>query len=213
MIFKGPDRVSDQTTLVQPPASVTALILAGGRSSRMGTDKALVQWQGVPLLQRVVSVALQCSDQMAILTPWPDRYRSVLPAGDRYTWLAEAQPHGGPLVALTDGLDQLASPWVLLLACDLPQLCPLTLNQWRGLLPGLPSSTLALVPHQPQGWEPLCGFYRRSVQASLQAFQAEGGRSFQAWLDQVSVQPIEFTSPSPLATMLWNCNDPTQCSL
>lgn len=212
MIFKGPDRVSGQTTLVQPPASVTALILAGGRSSRMGTDKALVQWQGVPLLQRVVSVALQCSDQVAILTPWPDRYRSVLPAGDRYTWLAEAQPHGGPLVALTDGLDQLASPWVLLLACDLPQLCPLTLNQWRGLLPGLPSSTLALVPHQPQGWEPLCGFYRRSVQASLQAFQAEGGRSFQAWLDQVPVQPIEFTSPSPLATMLWNCNDPTQCS-
>jgi molybdopterin-guanine dinucleotide biosynthesis protein A len=178
----------------------------------MGTDKALVRWRGVPLLQRVVSVALQCSDQVAILTPWPDRYRSVLPAGDRYTWLAEAQPHGGPLVALTQGLDQLASPWVLLLACDLPQLCPLTLNQWRGLLPGLPSSTLALVPHQPQGWEPLCGFYRRSVQVSLQAFQAEGGRSFQAWLDQVPVQAMEFTSPSPLATMLWNCNDPTQCN-
>jgi molybdopterin-guanine dinucleotide biosynthesis protein A len=99
----------------------------------------------------------------------------------------ETQPHGGPLVALT-------------------------LNQWRGQPPDLPSSTLAWVPHQPQGWEPLCGFYRRSVQVSLQSFQAEGGRSFQAWLDQVPVQAMEFTSPSPLATMLWNCNDPTQCN-
>jgi hypothetical protein len=111
----------------------------------------------------------------------------VLPGGDLYTWLVETQPHGGPLMALT-------------------------LNQWRGQLPDLPSSTLALVPRQPQGWEPLCGFYRRSAQASLQSFQAEGGRSFQAWLDQASVQAIEFTSPSPLATMLWNCNDPTQCN-
>ena len=74
----------------------------------------------------------------------------MLPGGDRYTWLVETQPHGGPLMALT-------------------------LNQWRGQLPDLPSSILVLVPHQPQGWEPLCGFYRRSAQASLQSFQAEGG--------------------------------------
>lgn len=206
MIFKGSHLVSDQTTLVQPPASVTALILAGGRSSRMGTDKALVRWRGVPLLQRVVSVALQCSDQVAILTPWPDRYRSVLPGGDRYTWLGEAQPHGGPLVALTQGLDQLVNPWVLLLACDLPQLCPLTLNQWRRQLPGLPCSTLALVPHQPRGWEPLCGFYRRSAQASLQSFQAEGGRSLQGWLERSPVSAIDFSPSSPIARMLINCN-------
>ena len=106
-------------------------------------------------------------------------------------------PHGGPLMALTQGLDQLVSPWVLLLACDLPQLCPLTLNQWRGQLPDLPSSSLALVPHQPQGWEPLCGFYRRSAQASLQSFQAEGGRSFQAWLDQASFRPQSLPVPAP----------------
>ena len=74
----------------------------------------------------------------------------MLPGGDLYTWLVETQPHGGPLMALT-------------------------LNQWRGQLPDLPSSTLALVPRQPQGWEPLCGFYRRSAQASLQSFQAWDG--------------------------------------
>lgn len=194
------------TVTSSPLVPVTALILAGGQSSRMGVDKALLPWEGVPLLQRVCDVAVQCSDRVAILTPWPERYQGVLVNGDRYDWFLEARPGGGPLAALAQGLGHVSTPWVLLLACDLPQLQPEILHQWRHRLATLPATTPALVPRQSAGWEPLCGFYRQSTQAALTDFLQGGGRSFQTWLTQSQAQAINLDPTPSLASMLWNCN-------
>ncbi|HIK44106.1 MAG TPA: molybdenum cofactor guanylyltransferase [Leptolyngbyaceae cyanobacterium M65_K2018_010] len=199
-----PDPISSGSGL----STVTALVLAGGYSSRMGTDKALLQWQGKPLLQRVCEVAVQCSDRVAILTPWPERYQSALGESNGYDWLAETQPGAGPLVALAQGLEQVSTAWILLLACDMPRLRPDILHLWRQKLDSLPATTLALVPRQSEGWDPLCGFYRRSAQAALAAFIQAGGRSFQHWLAQTAAQAIDLAPTDPATSMLWNCNTP-----
>lgn len=192
---------NDNSFRIPPTDRLTALILAGGGSTRMGTDKALLPWQGIPLLQRVYHIAQQCCTQVKILTPWPERYHSLLPHA---TFQLEQQGSQGPLVALSEGLAQIQTPWLLLLACDLPQLQYAVLQQWIDQLPDGETDILACIPHYNNRWEPLCGFYTAQALPHLQAFIAQGGRSFQQWLTTISVVPLPLNDA--IAPMLQNCN-------
>lgn len=197
-----------------------ALILAGGFSSRMGQDKALLPWKGKPLLQRVGEAALSCCDRAIVLSPWCDRYRKIVQLpDDRCAWWYESLTGRGPLLAFQEGLQRLANrssqegmvvlderSWVLLLACDLPTLDRDWLGEQSDYLANLPGDILASVPHRNQRWEPLCGFYRLAALKPLQAFADSGGRSFQCWLATIPVQPMTLDRRGERS--LWNCNQP-----
>ncbi|NEP02859.1 MAG: molybdenum cofactor guanylyltransferase [Symploca sp. SIO2E9] len=189
-------------------SSLTALVLAGGKSSRMGSDKALIPWEGIPMLTRVTQTAAACCQQVYIITPWPSRYLAVV--NECYQFLEESNPGQGPLVALAQGFSQIASKsppnWIWLLACDLPCLQTKLVQTWISQLSELAPETLALVPQQKGRWEPLCGFYRLGVQQNLQNFIQQGGRSFQVWLSQLPAKPLPVGILE--AKMLWNCNTP-----
>lgn len=189
-------------------AQVATLILAGGQSSRMGQDKALIAIDDVPLLRRVCQIALSCTPEVKVVTPWPERYQAVVPAAVTFVqekMLAQEinQSHG-PLVGLAQGLAEVECDWVLALACDLPNLEAAALQTWMGHLDALPQSTLAYLPKTANRWEPLCGFYRRRCLDPLQAFIKTGGRSFQRWLDNQPVTVIGSVNP----TLLVNLNTP-----
>ncbi|MGY2725617.1 molybdenum cofactor guanylyltransferase [Synechococcus sp. JA-2-3B'a(2-13)] len=210
------------------PPAVVALILAGGNSRRMGSDKALVLWDGIPLLRRVAQVAAACADAVYILTPWPERYAPVVDPG-WHLWRENvhsrdsvAEQHRGPLLAFQEGirrLQTLAAPpeWILLLACDLPCLQEQVLGDWRQRLATLPPQTVAALPKSQRGWEPLCGFYRLAQLGSLESFLQAGGRSFQGWLSQVPTAILPLTVPDSgtesLERMLTNCNTPADLQL
>jgi len=190
-------------------AGVAAIVLAGGASTRMGCDKALIDIAGQPLLRRVCDVASQCCEVVYVVSPRSAQYQPLLPP--RCQTVPEAIAPGadppGPLVGFAQGLAQVQQDWVLLLACDLPNLQASILQSWRAQLPTVPPDTIALLPRHPKGWEPLCGFYRRCCLADLQAFIAQGGRSFQQWFATRSVQAINRNAPiNP--QMLVNCNQP-----
>ncbi|MCT7982306.1 molybdenum cofactor guanylyltransferase [Laspinema sp. A4] len=189
---------------------LAALVLAGGQSSRMGEDKAQILWKGKPLLQRVCEVACHCAPHVYYITPWPDRYESMLSpeqiSGRTVQALAETEHQRGPLGAVWEGLSQIEAEWVLLLACDLPLLDPAIVQQWADQLPHLPLESLALVPQQGTLWHPMCGFYRRSALEPLRQFLEEGGRSFQRWLPQIGTTPLE-VGPAEFR-MLRNFNTP-----
>ncbi len=186
---------------------LSALILAGGQSTRMGQDKALVKVQGIPMLLRVCSAAREVlAESPYIVTAWPERYQSILPPGCHF--IQEIDPQG-PLSGFAQGLAHMETEWVLLLACDLPRIKASTLRSWAEALQDLPPSAMALVSRQEKGWEPLCAFYRRTSLDSLQQFLTHGGRSFQAWLSQLSVHELALTDEE----MLFNCNTPEDVAL
>lgn len=188
--------------------TLSAIVLAGGLSARMGQDKALIEIEGVPLLQRTCQVAQQCGATVYVVTPWIDRYQPILDPSIHLIFeireQAEPLPHG-PIVGFAQGLAHIQTEWVLLLACDLPRLEAAVLQNWLPLLAQTAPETIALLPQNPQGWwEPLCGFYRRTCLPELEAYLQQGGRSFQSWLAAASVQEL----PLPEPEMLLNCNTP-----
>ena len=185
--------------------SLAALVLAGGKSSRMGQDKALIPWDGIPLLERVCQVASQCCQEVYIITPWSDRYQAILTAKN-YQFMVESNPGLGPLVALAQGLAEIPADWVLLLACDMPLLQVEIILDWANQLNNLSTATLASVPQQETIWQPTCGFYRREALPELEKFIQQGGRSFQTWLEQIPVESI--LVDDRLKDMLFNCNTP-----
>jgi molybdopterin-guanine dinucleotide biosynthesis protein A len=173
----------------------------------MGRDKALIPFQGIPLLQRVCNVALNCTNAVYIVTPWPSRYRHIVPHQCRFIQEVplpgETTPQG-PLVGFTQGLAQIQTDWVLLLGCDLPRLQAKVLQDWTKELATTAEDIMALVPQNANYWEPLCGFYRRQSLPLFLEFINAGGRSFQRWLAQYPVKALSI----PDTQLLLNCNTP-----
>lgn len=190
--------------ILNPLSSLSTIVLAGGQSSRMGQDKALLPIVGVPLLRRVCEVALQLSPEVHVITAWPDRYRTiVLPECRLIQEQVQAEPHG-PLVGFAQALAQVQTEWVLLLACDLPCLKAETLRSGAKQLNHVSES--AFLPKGDRGWEPLCGFYRTKCLPSIKRAIALGDRSFQQWLAGETVQEWQGVERS----MLFNCNTPEE---
>lgn len=194
-----------------PTPSLAAIVLAGGQSTRMGRDKALIAIDGVPLLRRVCDVALRCTPIVYVITFRPEQYRSLLPLRchliQEQALPGQSESHG-PLIGFAQALEHLQretaqTEWVLLLACDMPCLSGETLQHWVNTLEHV-GDAIALLPHTQKGWEPLCGFYRTSCLTSLQAAIGRGDRSFQHWLTQEAVKEL----PIDNHQMLFNCNTP-----
>lgn len=191
--------------------NISVIILAGGKSSRMGQNKALIKIKNKPLLRRTYDIAIQLSPHVYIVSPWSQEYQLILPAQCQFIQ-EEKTKFSGPLIAFYQGLLHIKTEWVLLLACDLPLLNPNELKNWLNYLPQLNSKTMAFLPKNNQVWEVLCGFYRRNCLASLETFINEGGLSFQKWLNHSCVKNSVEAIPLHNFEMLYNCNTPHDLS-
>ncbi len=184
---------------------LSAIILAGGKSSRMGKDKALIEVQGVPLLQHTATLVQGYANPVYIITPWIERYQRIVSA--KCYLLRENCSSGetqGPLVGFAQALVHVKTEWVLLLACDLPNLTTQAVSAWLQQLQGVDDKAIACLPRHEKGWDPLCGFYRSSCLSSLDSFIQAGGRSFQQWLQLHCVEELLVSDRS----VLFNCNTP-----
>ena len=133
-------------------SKLAIIILAGGRSSRMGRDKATIEIAGVPLIRRIYDVVVTCVDlgQIYVVTPWPEQYQQILPADCHF--ILEQQPHQGPFVAFSQALAEINATWLLLLACDLPNLSTSVIQAWIDSLPSIDHQSIAYLPrHASKG--------------------------------------------------------------
>jgi molybdenum cofactor guanylyltransferase len=195
-------------------ARVTGVVLAGGNSTRMGQDKALLTRGGRSLIGRTCEVALACSERVWVVTPWPQRYQPWVPSTVHFLQESgrnevqnetQNQRAPGPLVGFAQVWPQVETDWVLLLACDLPCLEVEVLQRWVAMLDESGGDAIAMLPISPQGLEPLCGFYHQRCRPSLEQALTQGIRSFQKWLT-----PERIICLSAPPGMLMNCNTPQE---
>jgi molybdenum cofactor guanylyltransferase len=189
---------------------ITAIVLAGGQSRRMGQDKSLVTIAGVPLLRQITDLAQAVSAAVVVVTPWPERYQPIVAANCQFVVDRDSEgPLMGLVQALTNGPERVSTEWILLLSCDLPWLQQDDLSDWIEQLATVPDQAIACLPTGEKGWEPLCGFYRGRCLETLQAFADHGGRSFQVWLQTQTVAALVVRD----RRVLLNCNTPEDLEL
>lgn len=183
-------------------AIIDTIILAGGKSSRMGKDKALLTIHNQPFLTKICAITLEVSQNVYIVTSFPERYQNIVPKSCEI--IREENPFQGPLFAFYQSLNYVESSWILLLACDVPLLSLKEIKIWLNQLEKLPSNITAFLPKNNKGWDCLCGFYHLGCLTSLEVYLKGNNYSFQGWLNQQSVAEININNKQ----VLFNCNTP-----
>ena len=148
---------------------LTGLLLAGGRSRRFGSDKALAEIDGVSLIARsYAALAPLCTE--VLVGVGPDERVYPLPGPARI--VTDGVPDAGPLAGLAAGLAALRTPWLLVIACDLPFV---TLGVLRSVAEARRGDLDAVVGSTPDGRsQPLCACYSHSVLPAIRS-QLENG--------------------------------------
>ena len=183
---------------------IAAIVLAGGESSRMGRDKALLTINGKTMLSQICAVAREITNDVYVITPWIERYRPFIAPSCQLIKekLVLNAKSNAPIIGFAQALRVVKAEWILLLACDLPYLASSQVKQWLPSLTTVLPTEIALLPRNHKGWDALCGFYRRNCLSSLEFYIENGGRSFQGWLTQHSVRELLLEDRS----CLFNCN-------
>ncbi|WP_419803868.1 molybdenum cofactor guanylyltransferase [Terriglobus sp.] len=154
--------------------NVTGYVLAGGRSSRMGQDKALLEHDGEPLVERALRTLRAVCAHTRILSGPANFDRDALLS--RYGHLVSdtAHEHGGPLAALAAALADCRTPYALLLAVDQPQASAGLLGQL--VTTAMANSAIAACFQDGAQAEPLPLFASRDLRHALHQALAEGER-------------------------------------
>lgn len=144
-----------------------ALVLCGGRSTRMGRDKATLPFHGEPLLCRVVARVCEAVDELVVVAR-PGQELPELPPGVRV--VRDEVPDQGPLGGLVPGLAAISAPVAFATACDVPFLSARVVEL---LFERLGTHDVAVA--EAEGFlHPLCAVYRTGVRDALASLLAAG---------------------------------------
>ncbi|MGI8913988.1 MAG: molybdenum cofactor guanylyltransferase [Chloroflexota bacterium] len=142
----------------KPSQPIGAVVLAGGKSSRLGYDKGLLRINGETLVQWLPSRLAMLFDPVALVVDHPHRYAVSCPQ------YVDLLPDAGPLAGIAAGLQSLAVPAMFACACDMPLLQPALLQR---LCSALGDHDLAIAERGGR-LEPLCAVYAASCLPVMQ---------------------------------------------
>jgi len=167
--------------------NVTGIVLAGGKSSRMGTDKALKIFRNKPLIQHAVDILKQICSQVVISANhndyqftecevWPDERSEI-----------------GPIAGIYSCLKHSVTQWNMVLSCDMPLIEPDILIS---MFLRREDYDIVLPVHDSDGLEPLCAIYNRRLILPLEEFMDTGNYSLWQFIRRSKHHLVEIPSQS-----------------
>jgi molybdopterin-guanine dinucleotide biosynthesis protein A len=164
---------------------MTSIILAGGKSSRLGRSKALQAIGGKSLIQWVVDRLATLSTEIIVVTA----HGKAIPCSSpiRIKTVADTYPSKSPLVGIYSGLIASACPRAIVVGCDMPFLNIGLLDYMSQIC----SSFDVVVPQIKDKLEPLCSVYSKSCLAPMQGLLEQNERRISELFSMVKVRYIE----------------------
>ena len=169
---------------------VSGFVTAGGRSSRMGTDKAWLELGGRTMIERVIAALKPVTASVAVIASSPEYERLGLPV------YADTNTGIGPLEAIRTALRNARAPRVLLVGCDLPFVTP----ELFSFLLSIEGDYQAIVPvSRDERLEPLCAVYSADALESVTRLIESGGRKVSLLFKQARTRLVPFDDMGHLA--------------
>jgi molybdopterin-guanine dinucleotide biosynthesis protein A len=187
-------------------AATVAIVLAGGRSARMGTPKAELEWHGSTLLGRVVDTLGAATGRVVVVRA-PGQALPALPDG--VVVVEDADRGRGPLEGMLAGLRALGPHECAAFVCavDMPFVeAPFA----RAVLAALPPDAAAAVPRLDGRAHPLAAAYRPAVADRVAALLDVGERRVGALIECIPVAWLDARALPGGGASLRNVNTPAE---
>ncbi|MGD0507404.1 MAG: molybdenum cofactor guanylyltransferase [Terriglobales bacterium] len=169
-------------------------LIAGGKSSRMGTDKAFLEFSGQTLLDRALAVMGAVCDRVAIVGD-PAKFAkyksSKCPSSKGQSIVADIFPGCGPLAGIHAALVQSPAELNLMLAVDMPFVSKELLTFLFAAAAAEDNRVVITVPRTSKGFQPLCAVYRRDFSATAEQALRAGKYKIDAAFSGVAIRVIE----------------------
>jgi molybdopterin-guanine dinucleotide biosynthesis protein A len=197
---------------ISPPMhieAITAVILAGGRGSRMGgVDKGLQNFNGVPLaLHTLLRLSPQVGDVMINANRNLAAYESFgVPVWPDATQMGD---FAGPLAGFMTGLEQCETPYLLTVPCDTPLFPPDLVARLADAIVDSGADFAVASALEEDGQtraQPVFCLMGTHMLESLHRFTQDGGRKIDAWTAQHKVAHVPFNLPGDDVQAFFNAN-------
>jgi molybdopterin-guanine dinucleotide biosynthesis protein A len=192
------------TATATPLPAATVAILAGGSSSRMGTDKSFVRVLGRPMVERVLDRVAGLGAETLLVTNRPDDYAYLgLPL------YRDVIPESGALAGIYSALFYARRPHVLVVACDMPFLARPLLAHLLALAPDYD----VVAPYTNDRYQPLHAVYSRRCLAPIRARLDAGRFKVTGFFEDVRVRTVgddELRRYDPALRSFVNVNTPEE---
>jgi molybdenum cofactor guanylyltransferase len=162
----------------------TGFILAGGRSRRMGQDKAMLEIDGVTMIDRAIALVRRTGAEPVVVGSFGQSPREL-----DVRVLPDDWPGAGPLGGIATALRDTQAAWNLVIACDMPYLTA----EWLEFLlrRASDSSGDAVVPLGEAGAEPMCAMYHRRAGTAVRIALENEVRKVTEGLAKLRVEYLE----------------------
>lgn len=173
--------------------NATAIIMAGGKSSRMGEDKAVLQIDGRPMIDYI------CGK----LRPHFKQFLISVSDGDRYSFLGievipDKVPDRGPLMGIVSALEASAHDLNVVVACDMPDV---DVDFIKRLLRESEGFDGVVPVTENARREPLCAVYRKSILETMNEALSSGERKIYEVLKRCNIKYIDVLDTRPFVNI------------
>ena len=190
-----------------PKDEITGVVLAGGRSSRMGgADKGLQNFRGMPLaLHTLMRLAPQVGAAMINANRNLGAYESFsVPV-----WPDAIADFAGPLAGFLVGLEQCETPYLVTVPCDTPLFPQDLVARLAGALEREGADIAMAAAREEDGelrTQPVFCLMKHELIESLVRFTHEGGRKIDKWTAQHRTAVVPFGEPGDDPQAFFNAN-------
>lgn len=178
----------------------TGVILAGGKSKRMGYKvKAFLQVGGKRIIERVLDTVYSVTDKVILITNLPNEYDYL-----GLTMFSDIIPDLGPIGGIYTGLSSSQSHQNIIIACDMPFIEPGLLE----LLMHQSERYDIVIPKTPDGYHPLCAVYSKNCIKPAKALIESKRLKVTDLFQYVKVNKVIFSKDNPyfIQNMFFNVN-------